>query len=240
MNYHDYNHDIPVDKYTPQIIPSSLNQNGKEFNYLISHLPNFPEENYTNRQIAFKYKGRLEKYEIKVFTEVKDYFNNYPVTDYRFQFNIPFSKTTYASLIPSLKKTLTGKSEEEGVEYIMFLVRNAFDYGPDSSIYGREKRFSPEETLASEWSDCEDHAALFFALVREIYDLPMIVLSYPDHINVAVKLEKPEGIAVIYNGDRYTICEPTPQKKSVQMGQIENKLRKQPFEVVYEYIPKTY
>lgn len=237
MNYHDYNHDIPIDKYVPQIIPSSMNENGREFNYLISQLPHFPEEKYMNRQIAFKYKGRFEKYKIKVFPEIKDYFNNYPVTDYRFQFNIPFSKTTYASLIPSLKKTLSRKTEEEGVEYIMYLVRNAFDYGPDSSIYGREKRFSPEETLASEWSDCEDHAALFFALVRELYDLPMIVLSYPDHVNVGVKLKTIVGEPVIHNGVAYTVCEPTPQKKSLQLGQLEKKRRKQPFEVVYEYVP---
>jgi hypothetical protein len=237
MNYHDYNHDIPIDKYTPQIIPSSLNENGREFNYLISQLPNFPEEKYMNRRITFKYRGSLEKYEIKVFPQIKDYFTNYPVTDYRFQFNIPFSKTTYASLIPALKKTVNGKSAKAGVEYIMFLVRNAFDYGPDSTIYGREKRFSPEETLAADWSDCEDHAALFFALVREVYNLPMIVLSYPDHINVAVKLEKPKGIPVVHKGHRYTICEPTPQKKSVQMGQVEKKRRRQPFEVVYEYVP---
>ena len=237
MNYHDYNYDVPIEKKTSQIIPTSFIENGADFDYMISQTPNFPEEKYVNRHLAFKYKGGLEKYEIKVCPEIKDYFTNYPVTDYRFQFNIPFSKPTYASLIPFLKKSLREKSTEEGVEYIMFLVRNAFDYGPDSSIYGREKRFSPEETLASDWSDCEDHAALFFALVREVYDLPMVVISYQDHINVGVNLKTPKGKPVIHNGSRYTICEPTPQKKSLQMGQLEKKLRKQPLEVVYEYIP---
>jgi hypothetical protein len=239
MNYHDYNYDVPIENKTSQIIPTSLIENGADFDYMISQMPNFPEEKYVSRSLAFKYKGGLEKYEIKVCPEIKDYFNNYPVTDYRFQFNIPFSKSTYASLIPFLKKNLKEKSTEEGVEYIMFLVRNAFDYGADSSIYGREKRFSPEETLASERSDCEDHAALFFALVREVYDLPMVVISYPDHINVGVKLKTPKGKPVIHDGSKYTICEPTPQKKSLQMGQLEKKMRKQPFEVVYEYIPTT-
>jgi hypothetical protein len=125
---------------------------------MISSMPDFPEEKYINKTIEFTYKGVKAKHEIKIFPEVKDYFINYPVTDYRFQFNIPLSKVTYASLIPSLQLKLKEKTKEEGVEYIMFLVRNAFAYEADSSIYGREKRFSPEETLASDWSDCEDHA----------------------------------------------------------------------------------
>jgi hypothetical protein len=147
------------------------------------------------------------------------------------------SKVTYSSLIPRLQTTLKKKSKEEGVEYIMFLVRNALGFEADSLMYGREKRFSPEETLASEWSDCEDHAGLFFSLVREVYDLPMIVLSYPGHVNVAVKLDKPKGKTILHNGSIYTICEPTPQKKVFYLGEMEKKLSKKQFEVVYEYIP---
>lgn len=238
MNYHDYNHDLPIEKITPQPIQSSLIENGVEFNYMIATMPDLPEERYVNKTIEFTYKGEREKHEIKVFPEIKDYFINYPVTDYRFQFNIPFSKLTYSSLIPSLALKLKDKTKEEGVEYIMFFVRNAFGYEADSLMYGREKRFSPEETLASDWSDCEDHAGLFFSLVREVYNLPMIVLSYPDHINVAVNLEKSKGKTILHNGRIYTVCEPTPQKKVLFLGQMEKKLSKQPYEVVYEYAPR--
>ena len=237
MNYHDYNHDIPIEKTTPQPIEPSFVEKGEDFNYMIAAMPDFPEEKYVNKTIAFNYKGEAAKHDIKVFPEIKEYFINYPVTDYRFQFNIPMSKVTYSSLIPRLQATLKKKPKEEGVEYIMFLVRNAFGYEADSLVYGREKRFSPEETLASEWSDCEDHAGLFFSLVREVYDLPMIVLSYPGHVNVAVKLEKPKGKAILHNGSIYTICEPTPQKKVFYLGEMGKKLSKKQFEVVYEYIP---
>jgi hypothetical protein len=237
MNYHDYNHDIPIEKTTPQPIQPSFVENGEDFNYMIATMPDFPEEKYVNKTIEFKYKGEAAKHEIKVFPEIKEYFINYPVTDYRFQFNIPMSKVTYSSLIPRLQTTLKKKSKEEGVEYIMFLVRNALGFEADSVMYGREKRFSPEETLASEWSDCEDHAGLFFSLVREVYDLPMIVLSYPGHVNVAVKLDKPKGKTILHNGSIYTICEPTPQKKVFYLGEMEKKLSKKQFEVVYEYIP---
>jgi hypothetical protein len=238
MNYHDYNYDIPIELKTPLLLQSSFIKEGNDFDYSIINMPDFPEEKYVSKLIEFEYKGEKEKYQIKVCPETKDYFINYPVTDYRFQFNIPLSKFTYASLIPSLKTKLKGKSAAEGVEYIMFLVRNAFAYEADSSLYGREKRFSPEETLSSDWSDCEDHAGLFFTLVREVYDIPMIVLSYPDHVNVAVKLQKTKGIPIMHNGRTYTICEPTPQKKTLYLGQVPQKFRKQQFEVAYEYLPK--
>lgn len=237
MNYHDYNYNIPIEKITPQPIQPSLVEDGEEFNYTISTMPDFPEEKYVNKTIEFTYKGEKAKHEIKICPEVKDYFINYPVTDFRFQFNIPLSKLTYSSLIPSLQLKLKEKTKEEGVEYIMFLVRNAFGYVSDSSIYGREKRYSPEETLASEWSDCEDHSGLFFSLVREVYNLPMIVISYPGHINVAVKLENPKRKTINLNGSIYTICEPTPQKKVFNLGQMDKNLSKQPYEVVYEYVP---
>lgn len=237
MNYHDYNYDIPIERETPLLLQSSFIEQGNDFEYTMVNMPDFPEDKYVIKSIEFEYKGQKEKYLIKVCPEIKDYFINYPVTDYRFQFNVPFSKLTYSSLIPSLQTKLRDKSKEEGVEYIMFLVRNAFGYEADSLMYGREKRFSPEETLASEWSDCEDHAALFFSLVREVYNLPMIVLSYPDHINVAVNLEKSKGKTILHNDKIYTICEPTPQKKVLYLGQMEKKLSKQPYEVVYAYAP---
>jgi hypothetical protein len=237
MNYHDYNYNIPIELKAPLLLQSSFIEAGNDFDYRIVIMPDFPEEKYVSKLIEFEYKGEKEKYQIKVCPETKEYFINYPVTDYRFQFNIPLSTLTYASLIPSLKTKLKGKSASEGVEYIMFLVRNTFAYEADSTLYGREKRFSPEETLSSDWSDCEDHSGLFFTLIREVYDIPMIVLSYPEHINVAVKLQKPKGKTILHNGSIYTICEPTPQKKVFYLGQMEKKISKQQFEVVYEYIP---
>jgi hypothetical protein len=101
----------------------------------------------------------------------------------------------------------------------------------------RKSALTPEQTLLYEYSDCEDRAALFFYLVKEIYNLPMIVLSYPKHITIAVKLDKPVGTPIVYNGDQYTICEPTPQKQDVLIGQMLPSLRKVPYEIVYAYAP---
>jgi hypothetical protein len=66
----------------------------------------------------------------------------------------------------------------------------------------------------------------------------MIVLAYPDHVTVAVKFEKPFGNTIVYNGSKYSICEPTPQKQDLQVGQLLPELKKATYEVAYEYNPQ--
>ncbi|MDT9136277.1 hypothetical protein RSW15_24395, partial [Escherichia coli] len=87
-----------------------------------------------------------------------------------------------------------------------------------------------EQTLLYDQSDCEDRAALFFYLVKEIYNLPMLVLSYPQHVTIAVQFDKPVGKTIEYNGRKYTICEPTPQKDDLALGEMLPSLRKTPYE----------
>lgn len=119
----------------------------------------------------------------------------------------------------------------------MRFTRYAFLYEKDSEIFGKEKRLSPEETLLYKYSDCEDRAALFFYLVKEIYNLPMIVLVYPNHVTIAVQLAKPVGKPIVYNGKKYSVCEPTPQKQDLRLGQRIPSLSKVGYEIVYAYNP---
>ena len=65
----------------------------------------------------------------------------------------------------------------------------------------------------------------------------MIVLAYPKHVTIAVKFDKPIGHSIVYNGDKYSICEPTPQRQDLQLGQLSPDLKKESYEVVYAYHP---
>jgi hypothetical protein len=120
----------------------------------------------------------------------------------------------------------------------MRFTRYAFLFGPDTRVFGGEKRLSPEQTLLFDQSDCEDRVALFFCLVKEIYNLPMIVLTYPTHVTIAVQFDKPVGKPIIYNGAKYYVCEPTPQKEDLQLGQLLPELKKSTYEVAYVYTPQ--
>ena len=125
---------------------------------------------------------------------------------------------------------------KKGVDYLMRFTRYAFNYETDTEQFGKEKRLSAEQTLLYNHSDCEDRSAFFFYLVKEIYDLPMIVLSYPKHVTVAVNFShKPGKDDIMYKGGYFAICEPSSQKIDLKIGEMLPEWRKQEYQVVYEY-----
>jgi hypothetical protein len=209
----------------------------KPFSYAVTQMPSFEPEDYSVKNIQFRYRQKVYHFEVKLNSHVQTIFANYPVVDFKSYFNIPLSRETYSSLIPSLKKTLAGMSHKKGVDYLMRFTRNAFLYEDDERNFGKEKRLTPEQTLFSEYSDCDDRAALFFFLVKEIYNRPMIALLYPTHITMAVQFDKPAGKPIIYNGKKYSVCEPTPQEQNLRVGELGAKYKNERYQVVYAYEP---
>ena len=235
INYHDFNYAESL-PFASLKLRSLNNENGKQFRFSIASIPAFPQDKVTEKILQFQYKSRSYAIPVMVNQEMRNYFTNYPVTSYESQFNIPINKITSVSLINNLKVKLKNLPIKKGVELLMYFTRTAFDFANDTEIFGREKRLSPEETLLYEKSDCEDRAALFFYLVKEIYNLPMIVLSYPDHVNVGVELDG-KGYTINYNNKSFTVCEPTPQKKNHRIGKIQKDRKSNYYEVAYYYNP---
>jgi hypothetical protein len=235
LNHHDYAY-ADLNK-VPAHDMISIPEAKEAFSYKVTRMPDFKPEDYYEKQLQFSYKHKVYHFNIKLNTDVENIFVNYPVVDFESYFNIPLSKGTYGSLIPMLKKNLNGMKQKKGIDYLMRFTRYAFLYEEDDKNFGKEKRLSPEETLFSKYSDCDDRAALFFYLVKEIYNLPMIALLYPTHITMAVQFDKPIGTPIIYNGKKYSFCEPTPQKENLNIGQISTDLRNIPYKVVYAYEP---
>jgi len=236
LNYHDFEKpDLHADPPIPVNI--SIPEASKAFSYKVTRMPDFKPENYFSKELNFNYHNKDYYFEIKLNTDVEAIFANYPLVDFESYFNIPLSKETYSSLIPFLKNNIKGMSQKKGVDYLMRFTRYAFLYEDDEKNFGKEKRLSPEETLFSSYSDCDDRAALFFYLVKEIYNLPMIALLYPTHINIAVQFSKPVGTPIYYKGKIYSACEPTPQLKDLNIGQVSTQLKKMPYQIVYQYEP---
>ena len=236
LNYHDYGF-IDFEKEHFAQVLTDLPNGPAEFTYKINRIPEFDEKGYTERLVHFTYDGTPYEFNLKLNPEVQSFFKNYPVVDYERHFNTPISKKTYESLINSLKPVLKSMKQKDGVNFLMHFTRDAFSFKKDSEVFGGEKRMSPEQTLLYEFSDCEDRSALFFFLVREIYNLPMIVLAYPEHVTVAVQFDKPFGKIIEYNGARYTMCEPSPQKTDLRIGEALPQLSRKSYEVVYAYQP---
>lgn len=236
LNYHDYR-EIDFEEHFFTEAPLAVLSGAQPFSYRIANLPDFEASAYTEKEVRFSNGARQYSFRIKLNTQLKTLFTNYPAMDYGFHFNTPLSTATYESLIPSLKKETASMKQKEGVEFLMRFTRYAFLFKPDAEVFGGEKRMSPEQTLLYEYSDCEDRAALFFCLVKEVYNLPMLVLTYPDHVTVAVKFEKGYGETITYNGLAYSVCEPSPQRYDLQIGELLPELKRQQFEIVYIYHP---
>lgn len=237
LNHHDYAY-ADLNKVPPHDM-ISIPDAKDAFSYKVTRMPDFKPEDYYEKQLQFSYKHKTYHFNIKLNPDVETIFANYPVVDFESYFNIPLSKETYGSLIPLLKKNVSGMKQKKGIDYLMRFTRYAFLYENDEENFGKEKRLSPEETLFSKYSDCDDRAALFFYLVKEIYNVPMIALLYPTHITMAVQFDTPiGGDPIVYKGKTYSICEPTPQKENLNIGQISSELKKVPYQIVYAYEPK--
>lgn len=237
LNYHDFG-EIDFTKALLLPVEIKIDEAQNSFSYKIDAMPDVTPETPTKKNIEFNYRNKDYKFKIVLSPDIPILFKNYPITDFESYFNIPMSKETYNSLIPELKKAISKMSMEKGVDYLMEFTRNAFLYETDEEAYGKEKRLSPEMMLFSKYSDCDDRAAFFFYLVKEIYNRPMIVLLYPTHVTVAVNFEKPVGNPVYYKNNAYAVCDPTPQEKDMPVGIISPKLKNVPYTIAYEYNPK--
>lgn len=235
LNYHDYNN--PDLNESPPTDMISIPEASNAFSYKVTRMPDFKPSDYRDKKIEFNYKHKVYHFNVKVNPDVDAIFTNYPGVDFESYFNIPLTSQTYSSLIPLLKKNVHGMAEKKGVDYLMKFTRYAFLYENDEDNFGKEKRLSPEETLFSKYSDCDDRVALFFYLVKEIYNLPMIAMLYPTHITMAVQFKKPVGTPIMYNGKMYSFCEPTPQQQDLNIGQMSTKFKAMDYKVVYSYNP---
>lgn len=237
LNYHDYGKLFKrADAYRPVHI--QIPEATKDFSYKIAEMPEFKDESYTVKNVNFQYQDKVYEFDIKVNDHVAGIFKNYPGVDFETYFNIPLTKVTYQSLIPVLKNNIKEMDTKGGVDYLMRFTRYAFLYENDDINFGIEKRLSPEQTLINNYSDCDDRAALFFFLVKEIYNLPMIAILYPTHITMAVQFKHKIGEAIEYEGQYFSICEPTPQGQNLNIGEVADKYKHEKYEIVYHYKPR--
>jgi hypothetical protein len=236
LNSHDFDK-IDFEKDGLKEVDIDISKTTNVFSYRISKIPDFKESVADNKELIFLYKNTERKYNVTLDYNTGVAFKNYPTVDFESYFNIPLSKPAYASLIPQLQKTLAKMTTMEGIDYLLHFTRNAFMFETDQNNFGVEKRLSPELTLMNKYSDCDDRAALFYYLIKEMYDLPMIILIFPSHVAVAIAFETPVGFAINYNGKKYSVCEPTPQKINLSIGQLMPELYNSSYEIAFAYTP---
>lgn len=239
LNYHDYGFKVDFEHKKFRTLQTTQGVGITAFSYRVNSLPATNTKTIT-KDLQFTYNEQNYHFKVKLNSGVGSYFKNYPVTDYEKHFNIPMSAEAYQSLMPALRKQIKGLAVRDGVDFLMHFTRYAFLFKPDTESYGREKIYSPELTLLNESSDCEDRVSLFYYLVKEIYDLPMVVLVYPKHVSIGVQFPKSFGQTVEYNGQKFTVCEPTPQNTDLRIGEANPAMKKMSYQVAFAYEPKSF
>ena len=178
------------------------------FNFSIE-LPKLKGDSLIKITKEFAFQGNDEKYIYSISRNFIEFMKGYPKLNNSAYFNVQLSAVTYQSLIPQLKKRVAGLPHEEAVRYLLAFVRLTFS--PQFDDTNTPVDFHPmiaEETLYYDHGDCEGKSVMFYFLVKELVGVPMIALLYPNHINVAVRLEQPYGNAIEFNDALYTVCEP--------------------------------
>jgi hypothetical protein len=151
---------------------------------------------------------RGKAYTFRCNRNLADYFGTFPQTELKIYASTPLSGDAAGSLRTALGPDLQGKSPAGKLEFLLSFVQHAFAYRTDGEQFGRERFFFPEETLLFPYSDCEDRAALFCRMVHLFCGLDTLLIEYPSHVAAAVRLDEP-GDAVVYNSERYIVCDPT-------------------------------
>jgi hypothetical protein len=144
----------------------------------------------------------------------------------------PLSNSASNSLLPQFKEIFKFKTEIEALEIIAIFTRSAFRYKDDQDYFGRNKPMIGDELFHYPYSDCEDQSALFYYLVDELLQLPMIVIAYYDHLTIAVAITKSIGKPIRFENRKYLICDPTEPHNPEKIENAPNGYRNRSFEVL--------
>jgi hypothetical protein len=209
--------------------------NGVAFSFYLESLPRF-QPNQETRSFSFHFKDQKYQIDIQVDKRIKMLMDDYPIFAENEYLEVPFSETVENSLIPQLKVFLKGKNEAEALEFLVAFTRSSFRYKKDQEYFGDSKPMIAEEVFHYPFSDCEDRSALFYRLVKELLDLPMLIIAYPEHLTIAVAFSPQKGGDVIrFRGRNYYICDPTGPVNSTEIGWIPKEFRNTRFEIIGTY-----
>ena len=160
-----------------------------------------------------------------------DFYNSYPLTsEWRNYSKASLSETLKESLYPALKAALAEKTEVQAVNILLNFIQTGFGYQTDQQQFGYERPLFPDEVFFYPYCDCEDRSILFSCLVRELLDLDVVLLDYPEHLATAVCFnEEVAGDYLMVEGKKYLVCDPT--YVGAQIGRCMPQCKAMSFEV---------
>lgn len=160
---------------------------------------------------SFLYNDRNFDLNARFNRNLVSYMNDLP----RFRvgthmYNVAPSKDAEISIDDSMQVWLKDLTREQKLAFILALTQKAFPYKADGDYRKREKRNFIEQTLADDYSDCEDKAALFCYLAEKYlkYNTILLYSKNATHVTAAIELDATApGYNFKIGKTPYLICE---------------------------------
>ena len=235
LNALDDNYNHP---FTSAFPDERMMTGGTLFSFELYGEPHLAVGDSIKRTAHFNHRGKDYFYTYYLSKNMLDAFSDYPSVDEGFNCNAEASDITYRSLIVQMKRDISKMDTVEGISFILSFVRTSTHYERDLQQFGKVKWMIPEEALYYNSNDCADRAPLMIYLVRAIYDLPVILLNYPNHLTMAVALNHTpttKASPMVYDNRKFYMCEATELTDLLGVGEIPKQLRSQPYHVVCSY-----
>ena len=214
-----------------------LEENDQPFSFKLTQQPTFSKPLLTTRNITFEHENENYALGYTLDRSVLQLVTTLPEISVYDHIEIPLSQFTYSTLIPNLQIFIDQKAfdKKETLQFLLSFTRTGFDYKNDSTYNKCDNiTFTPEETLYHRYSDCEDRSVLFAYLVKEILELDVILVDFPEHIAVGVQLGENQylGKPIIYKNRYYTFCEPTGPDNSLNLGEYPAGLQGETYSIL--------
>lgn len=210
------------------------NPKGRSFSFSLKTMPKFKPE-IEQKYIRFHFLDSLYQWPVQVDRSYIQLMKDYPFINETEYIRAPMSGPLVSSLLPQIKNSIKDMDTQLSVQFLVNFTRSAFRYMEDKQYFGKSKPMIPDEVLHYPVSDCEDRSALFYALMKQTLELPMIVIAYPDHLSIGVYLPHILGETIYYKGKKYLYCDPTGPDNSLKIGQIPKELRSAPYEIIHAF-----
>ncbi|MCW8831261.1 MAG: hypothetical protein OQK32_07055 [Gammaproteobacteria bacterium] len=179
------------------------------------------------RDLSFDFEGKRYQIRAAYNNDRIRFMETYPQLDLEWYFKGKVSAVASTSLQRQLSNHMKGMDEQKAVNFLLRFVQTSLRYKTDEVQFGKENYLFPEETLYYPYSDCEDRSILFAWLVHSLLGMDVVGLDYPGHVATAVRFKgRIAGDAIMHNGQRYVVADPTYINASVGMTMPDFKKEK--------------
>lgn len=162
-----------------------------------------------------------------------EFYKTYPDCELALYFPPPLSEVALSALDNFFQPKMSNLNDEERVNLLLSFIQHGIAYESDDKQFGYENYLFAEESLFYPSVDCEDRTVLLSQLVKHYTGLQSIALAYPGHVSLAVAFpETVNGSYVMYQGQKYYVCDPTyiGAKSGMMMPEFE---KEKPEVIVY-------